>query len=178
MPKPGHWYALAALVIVLDQLSKWLALASIMPGEVIYFAPFWNWVLTFNPGAAFSLLADQPGWQRWFFTLLALAVAAWIALELRKHPEQKLLSLALTLVKVSQMVIDLGELVELEINPLWVNARGAVALDARARLTPTASAYARRNTGSIARVDGAAEKRRSKPRLWCARRFSSTRART
>ncbi len=98
MPKPGHWYALAALVIVLDQLSKWLALASIMPGEVIYFAPFWNWVLTFNPGAAFSLLADQPGWQRWFFTLLALAVAAWIALELSKHPEQKLLSLALTLV--------------------------------------------------------------------------------
>lgn len=98
MPKPGHWYALAALVIVLDQLSKWLVLASIMPGEVIYFAPFWNWVLTFNPGAAFSLLADQPGWQRWFFTLLALAVAAWIALELRKHPEQKLLSLALTLV--------------------------------------------------------------------------------
>ena len=98
MPKPGHWYALAALVIVLDQLSKWLALASIMPGEVIYFAHFWNWVLTFNPGAAFSLLADQPGWQRWFFTLLALAVAAWIALELRKHPEQKLLSLALTLV--------------------------------------------------------------------------------
>ncbi len=98
MPKPGHWYALAALVIVLDQLSKWLALASIMPGEVIYFAPFWNWVLTFNPGAAFSLLADQPGWQRWFFTLRALAVAAWIALELRKHPEQKLLSLALTLV--------------------------------------------------------------------------------
>ncbi len=98
MPKPGHWYALAALVIVLDQLSKWLALASIMPGEVIYFAPFWNWVLTFNPGAAFSLLADQPGWQRWFFTLLALAAEAWIALELRKHPEQKLLSLALTLV--------------------------------------------------------------------------------
>ncbi len=55
-------------------------------------------MLTFNRGAAFSLLADQPGWQRWFFTLLALAVAAWIALELRKHPEQKLLSLALTLV--------------------------------------------------------------------------------
>ena len=98
MPKPGHWYALAALVIVLDQLSKWLALASIMPGEVIYFAPFWNWVLTFNPGAAFSLLADQPGWQRWFFSVLALGVSGWIALELKKHPEQKLMSLALTLV--------------------------------------------------------------------------------
>ena len=98
MPKPGHWYGLAALVIVLDQLSKWLVLDRIMPGEVIYVAPFWNWVLTFNPGAAFSFLADQPGWQRWFFTVLALAVSAWIALELRKHPGQKLLSLALALV--------------------------------------------------------------------------------
>jgi signal peptidase II len=51
-----------------------------------------------NPGAAFSFLADQPGWQRWFFTILALAVSAWITLELRRHPEHKLLSLALALV--------------------------------------------------------------------------------
>ena len=55
-------------------------------------------MLTWNPGAAFSFLADQPGWQRWFFTALALGVSGWIALELKKHPEQKLLSLALTLV--------------------------------------------------------------------------------
>jgi acetyltransferase len=45
-------------------------------------------------------------------------------------------ALALTLVKVSQMVVDLSELAELDINPLWVNARGVVALDARVRLTP------------------------------------------
>ena len=98
MPKPVHWYALAALIVVLDQISKWVALGNILPGEVIYVAPFWNWVLTFNPGAAFSFLADQSGWQRWFFTLLALGVSAWIALELKKHPEQKLMALALTLV--------------------------------------------------------------------------------
>ena len=48
-------------------------------------------------------------------------------------------ALALTLVKVSQMVIDLTELAELEINPLWVNAQGVVALDARVRLTPPTS---------------------------------------
>ncbi len=98
MPKVQHWYALAALIVVLDQISKWVALGNILPGEVIYVAPFWNWVLTFNPGAAFSFLADQSGWQRWFFTLLALGVSAWIALELKKHPEQKLMALALTLV--------------------------------------------------------------------------------
>ncbi len=48
-------------------------------------------------------------------------------------------ALALTLVKVSQMVVDLSELAELEINPLWVNAQGVVALDARVRLTPITS---------------------------------------
>jgi signal peptidase II len=98
MPKVQHWYALAALIVVLDQISKWVALGNIAQGEVIYVAPFWNWVLTFNPGAAFSFLADQPGWQRWFFTVLALAVSGWIAFELKKHPEQKLMALALTLV--------------------------------------------------------------------------------
>jgi acetyltransferase len=48
-------------------------------------------------------------------------------------------ALALTLVKVSQMVIDLGELVELDINPLWARAGGVLALDARARLAPAAA---------------------------------------
>jgi len=98
MPKAGRWYALACLVIVLDQLSKWLVLENIGFGETIYVAPFWNWVLAFNPGAAFSILADQPGWQRWLFTALALGVSGWIAFMLRQHPQQKLLSLALTLV--------------------------------------------------------------------------------
>ena len=98
MPKAGHWYGLAGLVVVLDQLSKWVVLNHIEFGQTIYVAPFWNWVLTYNPGAAFSFLADQPGWQRWFFTALALAVSGWIALELRRHPEQKLLSLALALI--------------------------------------------------------------------------------
>lgn len=45
-------------------------------------------------------------------------------------------ALALTLVKISQIVIDLHELTELHINPLWVNAQGVVALDARVLLTP------------------------------------------
>ena len=92
------WFGLAGLVVLLDQLTKWVVLENIRFGETIYVAPFWNWVLTYNPGAAFSFLADQPGWQRWLFTVLALAVAGWIALELRKHPEQRLLSLALALI--------------------------------------------------------------------------------
>jgi signal peptidase II len=93
-----HWYALAGLVIILDQLSKYFVLGHIQFGETIYVASFWNWVLALNQGAAFSFLADQPGWQRWFFSSLALVVSGWIAVMLRQHSQQKLLSLALTLV--------------------------------------------------------------------------------
>ena len=98
MPDAKRWYALAGRVIVLDQLSKWLVLENIHFGETIYVTPFWNWVLTYNPGAAFSFLADQPGWQRWFFTVLAIAVSGWIVFELKKCAEHKLVSLALALV--------------------------------------------------------------------------------
>ena len=93
-----RWYLLSAGIVVFDQITKWLVLAVMLPGESRYVAPFWNWVLTFNPGAAFSFLADQPGWQRWFFTLLALAVSAWVARELYRHPQQKMNALALSLV--------------------------------------------------------------------------------
>ncbi|MDD2663585.1 MAG: signal peptidase II [Dechloromonas sp.] len=95
---PRLWFGLAGLVVLLDQLSKWLVLETLHFGETIYVAPFWNWVLTFNPGAAFSFLADQPGWQRWLFTGLALAVSGWIAVELKRHPGQRLNALALSLV--------------------------------------------------------------------------------
>lgn len=93
-----RWYVLAAVIIVLDQISKQVVLANVQYGETIYVAPFWNWVLTFNRGAAFSFLADEGGWQRWFFTVLAMGVSAWIAAMLRTHAAQKLLSLALALI--------------------------------------------------------------------------------
>ena len=93
-----RWYALAAIVIVLDQITTQVVLASIQLGETIYVAPFWNWVLTYNRGAAFSFLASEEGWQRWFFTVLALAVSGWIVFMLRSHAAQKLLSLSLALI--------------------------------------------------------------------------------
>ena len=99
MPKRfWQWMALAAGVIVLDQLTKWWVLSVMHYGETIYVAPFWNWVLVYNKGAAFSFLADQEGWQRWFFTVLALGVSGWITAMLRKHHEETLLSLALALI--------------------------------------------------------------------------------
>ena len=94
----GPWLWLAGVFIMLDQISKWVVLGTLQPGETRYVAPFWNWVLTFNPGAAFSFLSDAGGWQRWFFTLLALGVSGWIVVMLRQHRNEFRLALALTLV--------------------------------------------------------------------------------
>jgi len=92
------WLWLAAALIVVDQISKWIVLGALQPGETRYVAPFFNWVLTFNSGAAFSFLSDAGGWQRWFFTVLALAVSGWIVTQLRRHTSEFRLSLALSLV--------------------------------------------------------------------------------
>ena len=92
------WLWLAAAIILFDQISKWIVLGALHPGDSRYVAPFFNWVLTFNAGAAFSFLSDAGGWQRWFFTVLALGVSGWILTLLRRHSSEFRLSLALTLV--------------------------------------------------------------------------------
>jgi len=93
------WLLLALTVAVADQLSKWWILQHFQPGEVLPVLPFFNLVLTFNEGAAFSFLSDAGGWQRWFFIGLTLAVSAglvvWIG---RLRPEEKWLATALALV--------------------------------------------------------------------------------
>ncbi|MCP5159202.1 MAG: bifunctional acetate--CoA ligase family protein/GNAT family N-acetyltransferase [Gammaproteobacteria bacterium] len=53
-------------------------------------------------------------------------------------------ALAMTLLKVSQMVIDLGELLQLDINPLWVGREGVLALSARIRIAPASGSATER----------------------------------
>lgn len=83
-PNALAWLLLSALVIALDQWTKWLALTHLQlhqPVPVI--DGVLNWMLAYNEGAAFSFLADQGGWQRWFFTALAIGVSIvlviWLA---------------------------------------------------------------------------------------------------
>ena len=76
------WVALAAGIAGLDQLSKAWVLATF--DGVVPLAPALNLVLVHNPGAAFGLFADAGGWQRWFFVLVGVAVAAFIVVWLRR----------------------------------------------------------------------------------------------
>jgi len=93
-----RWLALAAALVVLDQLSKRWFDGSYFYGERVAVLPFFDFTLLYNPGAAFSFLADGQGWQRWLFTGIALAVVVLILSLLRKHPTQKLFCCALALV--------------------------------------------------------------------------------
>ncbi len=93
----ARWLALAALIVVADQVTKYAAVKYLAAGS-IEVTSFFNLVLAYNSGAAFSFLADAAGWQRGLFIGIALVAVAWIVYLLRKHPHQRLFALALSLV--------------------------------------------------------------------------------
>jgi signal peptidase II len=93
------WLMLAAVVVGLDQWTKHLAATHLVMFEPQEVFAWLNWRLAHNSGAAFSFLAGAGGWQRWFFTALALVVSVFlIAWLFRLERGQRLVPLALSLV--------------------------------------------------------------------------------
>jgi signal peptidase II len=92
------WLSIAAVVLILDQATKYIVARTFQLHEAMEITPFFNLVLVYNRGAAFSFLSDAAGWQREFFMAIALAASAWIAWLLRKHAAETLFCLALSLV--------------------------------------------------------------------------------
>lgn len=93
-----RWLLLAFVVIVADQVTKQMVLSALTFHQVVPVFPGFNIVLTYNEGAAFSFLAAAGGWQRHFFTVLALVVSAAIVWTLRKHHAERRLAFALSLI--------------------------------------------------------------------------------
>ena len=88
-PDALPWLLLSLLVIVLDQLTKHIALAGLQPYVPHAVVPgLLNWTLAFNTGAAFSFLAGADGWQRWLFAALAIGVSALLAFWLSRTPRR------------------------------------------------------------------------------------------
>ncbi|WP_455198119.1 signal peptidase II [Kaarinaea lacus] len=85
-PKYGalKWLWLSALVIALDLSTKAIASHYLVLHQPVPVFPGFNWTLMHNTGAAFSFLHDASGWQRWFFTLIAIVVSVGITLWLKK----------------------------------------------------------------------------------------------
>src|SRR5210317_338237 len=93
------WLWASLLVVILDQSSKQIAEAQLTPHQAVNLLPYFDWYLTYNTGAAFSLLANAGGWQRWLFTAIAIIISIVIVQWLRKLPrEERLTALSLSLI--------------------------------------------------------------------------------
>ncbi len=93
-----RWLLLAILVVVIDQATKHAAVAALAGQPPVEVTSFFNLLLVYNRGAAFSFLAGAGGWQRELFTVIALAASVWIVWLLYRYPRQRLFCLALALV--------------------------------------------------------------------------------
>ena len=89
---------LALVVLVLDIATKRWVESVLFHGQQIPLTGFFNLVLTYNAGAAFSFLSDASGWQRWFFSAIAAGASALIIYLLRKHAAEKMFCIALSLI--------------------------------------------------------------------------------
>ncbi|HEY5800102.1 MAG TPA: signal peptidase II [Burkholderiaceae bacterium] len=92
------WLGIAFIVLLLDQLSKITVTQLFVHGESKPVTSFFNLVLAYNPGAAFSFLAGAGGWQRYFFTAIGVGAALFIVYLMKKHAGQRLFCWALALI--------------------------------------------------------------------------------
>lgn len=96
--KFAAWLLLSAMVIAIDLLTKYWVQSTLAYSEQRPLTTFFDLVLFRNQGAAFSFLAGAGGWQRTFFSAIALIASAVIIYLLRKHPGHKLFCFGLSLI--------------------------------------------------------------------------------
>ncbi len=90
--------SIALIVLIADLASKYWIESLLEFGQSIPLTSFFNLVLTYNPGAAFSVLSDQAGWQRWFLSGIAGSAAILIIYLLNRYKQEKLFCLSLSLI--------------------------------------------------------------------------------
>ncbi|WP_010489676.1 signal peptidase II [Pseudomonas sp. S9] len=94
------WLWLALLVFVIDQASKFYFDNTLsMYQQIVVIPDLFSWTLAYNKGAAFSFLAAESGWQRWFFAAIAIVVSVVLVVWLKRlKADETLLAVALSLV--------------------------------------------------------------------------------
>ncbi len=93
-----RWLGVAALIILLDQLSKLLITSHLAYLQSLTVLSVFDIALLHNAGAAFSFLSDAGGMQRWLFTAIAVIASVSITLVLKKNTNKPLFALALSLI--------------------------------------------------------------------------------
>ena len=92
------WFAVAAAIVLADRLTKLWMLEAFAPGERLPVTGFFNLVLVFNKGAAFSFLAGASGWQTPVFAAISSIAAVVITVLILRNPGNRMLCAALGLI--------------------------------------------------------------------------------
>ena len=92
------WFALALIVFAIDFITKSIVLSSFYYGERLEITSFFNLVLVYNYGAAFSFLSTSGGWQVILFSAIAVIAVAVCSYLIYKHTRETLFCLALALI--------------------------------------------------------------------------------
>ena len=93
------WLWLTAILIAVDQWSKFFTLQHLLPTDVVRWTSFFDIRLAFNTGASFGFLADGTGWQTTFFSLVAIVAAIILIIWLyRLRYNDYLLCIALSMI--------------------------------------------------------------------------------
>jgi signal peptidase II len=98
MSRAWRWFLLAAAVVAADQATKSMVLARFNVGEGVVLTQYFNLVLVFNKGAAFSFLADAPGWQTPLLVGFAMVASGVVAYLLVRSPGRWILNAGLALI--------------------------------------------------------------------------------
>jgi signal peptidase II len=94
-----RWLWLTILVVVIDQISKFVLIERLPPFQPVAVLPSLNFLLTYNTGVSFSFLQLSGGWQRWPLSIFAVVIAAVLLVWLKRLPaERRLLSAAVAIV--------------------------------------------------------------------------------
>ncbi|MCX7888824.1 MAG: signal peptidase II [Rhodobacteraceae bacterium] len=81
----------AVLVLVLDQVSKWIVVRALdldRKGALDVLPPWLNFRMAWNEGINFGLLSSSRAWMPWLLVAVSVAVSAWVWLWIRRggHP--------------------------------------------------------------------------------------------
>ena len=93
-----RWFALAAALVLADQLTKALVLGRFALGERLEITAFFNMVLVYNKGAAFSFLSDAAGWQTPLLIVFAIVAIGIVGTLLVRSPGRRLFCSGLALI--------------------------------------------------------------------------------
>ena len=91
-------YLISLSIFLLDILTKNYIQNKIMYGDQVEITSFLSFVHFQNPGAAFSFLSDQGGWQRYFLIVISLLAVIYIPWLINQYKKNMLIVIGLLLI--------------------------------------------------------------------------------